>query len=115
MKLYTLEFEKPIVDLEQASEALHKQAAEQNIDLSPQIKAIEAKLEATRKHVFTNLTAWQRVQLARHPKRPYMLDYLERIADDFIELHGDRRFSDDRAIVGGMATINGSSAHLYEE
>ena len=107
MKLYTLEFEKPIVELEQALEALHKQATEQNIDLSAQIKAIEAKLEATRKHVFTNLTAWQRVQLARHPKRPYMLDYLQRIATDFIELHGDRRFSDDRAIVGGMATING--------
>ena len=107
MKLYTLEFEKPIVELEQALEALHKQAAEQNIDLSAQIKAIEAKLEATRKQVFTDLTAWQRVQLARHPKRPYTLDYLQRIAADFVELHGDRRFSDDRAIVGGMATING--------
>jgi acetyl-CoA carboxylase carboxyl transferase subunit alpha len=107
MKLYTLEFEKPIADLEQALEALHKQATEQNIDLSVQIKAIEAKLEATRKHVFTNLTAWQRVQLARHPKRPYTLDYLQRIATDFIELHGDRRFSDDRAMVGGLATING--------
>ena len=107
MKLYTLEFEKPIVELEQTLEALHKQATEQNIDLSVQIKAIEAKARGTRKQVFTNLTAWQRVQLARHPKRPYMLDYLQRIATDFIELHGDRRFSDDRAIVGGMATING--------
>jgi acetyl-CoA carboxylase carboxyl transferase subunit alpha len=107
MKLYTLEFEKPIVDLEQALEALHKQATEQNIDLSTQIKAIEAKLEATRKQVFTDLTAWQRVQLARHPKRPYMLDYLQRIAADFVELHGDRRFSDDRAMVGGLASING--------
>jgi len=107
MKLYTLEFEKPIAELEQALDALHKQATEQNIDLSVQIKAIEAKLDATRKQVFTNLTAWQRVQLARHPKRPYLLDYIQRIATDFIELHGDRRFSDDRAIVGGMATIDG--------
>ncbi|MGD0016885.1 MAG: acetyl-CoA carboxylase carboxyltransferase subunit alpha [Verrucomicrobiia bacterium] len=107
MKLYTLEFEKPIVELEQALEALHKQATEQNIDLSAQIKAIEAKLDVTKKQVFTDLTAWQRVQLARHPKRPYTLDYLQRIAADFVELHGDRRFSDDRAIVGGLATING--------
>jgi acetyl-CoA carboxylase carboxyl transferase subunit alpha len=106
MKLYTLEFEKPIMELEQTLEALQKQAAEQKIDLSAQIHAIEEKLEATKKEVFTNLTAWQRVQLARHPKRPYMLDYLQRIATDFIELHGDRRFADDHAIVGGLATID---------
>lgn len=107
MKIYTLDFEKPIAELEQTLEALRKQAVEQNIDLGPQIKAIEDKLEATKKDVFTNLTAWQRVQLARHPKRPYMLDYLQRIATGFIELHGDRRFADDRAIVGGLATIDG--------
>jgi acetyl-CoA carboxylase carboxyl transferase subunit alpha len=107
MKLYTLEFEKPIVELERALEALRKQATEQNIDLSAQINSIGAKLEATRKQVFTDLTAWQRVQLARHPKRPYTLDYFQRIAPGFVELHGDRRFSDDRALVGGLATING--------
>ena len=105
MRLYTLEFEKPIVDLEQTIESLRKQADEQKIDLSGQIKSIEEKLEVTRKKIFTNLTPWQRVQLARHPKRPYMLDYLQRFATGFIELHGDRRFSDDRAIVGGLATI----------
>ena len=105
MRLYTLEFEKPIVDLEQTIESLRKQAAEQNIDLSGQIKSIEAKLEATRKEIFTNLSPWQRVQLARHPKRPYMLDYLQRIASGFIELHGDRRFGDDHALIGGLATI----------
>lgn len=105
MRLFTLDFEKPIVELEQTIEALRKQADEQKIDLSAQIKAIEAKLDATRKEVFTNLTPWQRVQLARHPKRPYALDYIQRIATDYIELHGDRRFGDDHAIIGGLATI----------
>jgi acetyl-CoA carboxylase carboxyl transferase subunit alpha len=106
MKIYTLEFEKPITELEQTLEALRRQATEQKIDLSAQIHAIEEKLEATKKEVFTNLTPWQRVQLARHPKRPYMLDYLQRIATNFIELHGDRRFADDHAIVGGLAEID---------
>ncbi|MEI6085017.1 MAG: acetyl-CoA carboxylase carboxyltransferase subunit alpha [Verrucomicrobiota bacterium] len=106
MRLFTLEFEKPIVELEQTIEELRKQADEQKIDLSAQIKSIEEKLETTRKEVFTNLTPWQRVQLARHPKRPYMLDYLQRIASDFTELHGDRRFGDDHAIIGGFATID---------
>src|SRR5712671_3322201 len=105
MRLFTLDFEKPIVELEQTIESLRKQADEQKIDLSGQIKSIEEKLETTRKEIFTNLSPWQRVQLARHPKRPYMLDYLERIATEFIELHGDRRFGDDHAIVGGLATI----------
>ncbi len=106
MKIYTLEFEKPIMELEQTLEDLQKQATEQNIDLSAQIHSIEEKLEATKREVFTNLTPWQRVQLARHPKRPYMLDYLQRVATNFIELHGDRRFADDHAIVGGLATID---------
>ena len=106
MKIYTLEFEKPITELEQTLEDLKKQATEQNIDLSAQIHSIEEKLEATKREVFTHLTPWQRVQLARHPKRPYMLDYLQRVATDFIELHGDRRFADDHAIVGGLATID---------
>ncbi|MCG3149266.1 MAG: Acetyl-coenzyme A carboxylase carboxyl transferase subunit alpha [Verrucomicrobiae bacterium] len=107
MRLFTLDFEKPIVDLEETIAELRKQADEQKIDLSAQIKAIEEKLEKTRKEVFTNLTPWQRVQLARHPKRPYMLDFLQRIATDFTELHGDRRFGDDHAIIGGLATIDG--------
>ena len=106
MKIYTLEFGKPIAELEQTLESLKKQATEQKIDLSAQIHSIEEKLETTKKEIFTNLTPWQRVQLARHPKRPYMLDYLQRIATNFIELHVDRRFADDHAIVGGMATID---------
>jgi acetyl-CoA carboxylase carboxyl transferase subunit alpha len=105
MRLFTLEFEKPIVELEQTLESLRQQATDQNIDLSAQICSIEEKLEKTRKEIFTNLTPWQRVQLARHPKRPYALDYLQRIATDYLELHGDRRFGDDHAIIGGLATI----------
>ncbi len=107
MRIFTLDFEKPVVELEQTLDSLRKQAQEQKIDLSAQIKAIEEKLEATKKHIYTTLTPWQRVQLARHPRRPYTLDYLQRIATDFIELHGDRRFADDHAIVGGFATIEG--------
>ena len=105
MKLYTLDFEKPILELEETLKALRKQAEDQKIDLSAQITQIEQKLEAMRKETFTNLTPWQRVQLARHPRRPYMLDYLARIASNYIPLHGDRRFADDRAILGGLATI----------
>jgi acetyl-CoA carboxylase carboxyl transferase subunit alpha len=106
MKMFTLDFEKPIVELERILDDLRHQAQEQKIDLTAQISAIEDKLEATRKQVFTTLTPWQRVQLARHPKRPYMLDYIQRIATNFIELHGDRRYADDRAMVGGLATID---------
>ncbi len=105
MRIFTLEFEKPIVELEQTLEALRQQALDQKIDLTAQIKSIEDKLDATKKEIFTNLSAWQRVQLARHPKRPYMLDYIQRIASDFVELHGDRRYADDHAIIGGLATI----------
>jgi acetyl-CoA carboxylase carboxyl transferase subunit alpha len=112
MKLYTLEFEKPILELEQALDTLRKQAQEQKIDLSAQIRDIEAKLEATKKQIYTKLTPWQRVQLARHPKRPYTLDYVARICTNFIELHGDRRFGDDKAIVGGLATIENRKVML---
>jgi acetyl-CoA carboxylase carboxyl transferase subunit alpha len=103
MRIYTLEFEKPIAELEQTLAALQLQAQEQKIDLSPQIAAIEQKLETTKKEVFSSLSPWQRVQLARHPRRPYALDYIQRLTTGFIELHGDRRFADDHAIVGGPA------------
>jgi acetyl-CoA carboxylase carboxyl transferase subunit alpha len=106
MKYFTLDFEKPIVILEQTLADLRTQAQEQKIDLSAQITEIERKLEETRKTIFTSLSPWQRVQLARHPKRPYMLDYLQRISTDFVELHGDRLFADDRALIGGLATID---------
>jgi acetyl-CoA carboxylase carboxyl transferase subunit alpha len=105
MKLFTLEFERPIQELEETLRDLRGQSQEHQIDLSSQIREIEEKLESTKKEIFTHLSPWQRVQLARHPMRPYTLDYLQRLATDFVELHGDRRYADDRAIIGGMATI----------
>lgn len=106
MKLITLEFEKPIAELERKLTELKSSSTQQRVDLTEEIKAMELKIEETKKSIYSNLTAWQRVQLARHPNRPYTLDYVKMIFQDFIELHGDRRFSDDRAMVGGFAQID---------
>ncbi|MFA6561366.1 MAG: acetyl-CoA carboxylase carboxyltransferase subunit alpha [Verrucomicrobiia bacterium] len=106
-KLITYDFEKPILELERKLEELRRMATEQKVDLHDQIAEMEKTVEETKEDIYTHLSAWQRVQLARHPRRPYMLDYIAAIATDFIELHGDRRFSDDRAMVGGFATIDG--------
>lgn len=106
---HVLDFEKPIVELQQKLNELRKHPETHLPDLSidDEIALIEKKLEDTRRQVFTNLTAWQRVQLARHPKRPYSMDYLRMAFDEFHELHGDRLFSDDKAMVGGFAMIGG--------
>jgi acetyl-CoA carboxylase carboxyl transferase subunit alpha len=101
-----LDFEKPILELERKIEELKKFTSEKKIDLSSEIKKLEEKLKTVKKEVFENLTPWQRVQIARHPKRPYTLDYINRLMSDFIELHGDRYFGDDKAIVGGLAKID---------
>ncbi len=106
-KLITYDFEKPILELERKLDELRRMATEQKVDLHDQIAEMEKTVEETKERVYTHLSAWQRVQLARHPVRPYTLDYLNAIATDFIELHGDRRFSDDRAMVGGFATLDG--------
>ncbi len=102
-----LPFEKPIVDLEKKINEL-KAARSEGIDLSGEIKSVEKKLEKALKEIFNNLTPWQRVQVARHPARPYTLDYIQYLTQDFMELHGDRHFSDDRAIIAGFAKWNGS-------
>jgi acetyl-CoA carboxylase carboxyl transferase subunit alpha len=104
---YTLEFEKPLRDLGRQLEALHQLSIENNVDVSGEIAAIEEKIEATKKAIYSNLSAWQRVQIARHPKRPYSLDFIKRIFTGFQEYHGDRCFGDDRAIVGGTAFLDG--------
>ncbi len=108
MKNY-LEFEKPIVELQRKLDDLrqHPEAASLGLSIEEEISRIEHKLEETRREVFQNLTAWQRVQLARHPRRPYTLDYIRTVLTDFEELHGDRAFADDRAIVGGFAKLEG--------
>lgn len=102
-----LEFEKPIVELETKISELKKFTSEENIDLSEEITTLTERLETLREEVFTNLSSWQKVQLSRHPDRPYTLDYIDMITDDFVEIHGDRHFGDDQALITGMATIGG--------
>jgi acetyl-CoA carboxylase carboxyl transferase subunit alpha len=112
---YLLEFEKPLRELEKQLEALHQQSLENNIDMSAELATIEAKIEATKRDIYENLTPWQRVQVARHPKRPYALDYVAALCSDFQELHGDRQFRDDRALVGGTAFFEGRSVMIIAQ
>lgn len=107
-----LDFEKPIFELEKKIEELKKLDIGDNKVLAPEIQRLEAKVEELRESIFQNLTRWQRVQLARHPDRPYTLDYIYKITERFMELHGDRSFGDDKAIVGGLGTINGHSVMI---
>jgi acetyl-CoA carboxylase carboxyl transferase subunit alpha len=102
---YYLEFEKPIEELELKIEELKRLSDGKEIDISGEIKRLEKKAKELRLGIFSTLTPWQKILVARHPDRPYTLDYINLITDDFIELHGDRRFSDDPSIVGGMAKI----------
>lgn len=100
-----LDFERPIIELEQKIAEMRKYA--DNLDIADEITTLEKKVDQLRESIFTNLTRWQRVQLARHPDRPYTLDYIQLILDDFVELHGDRHFGDDKAIVAGFGRLNG--------
>ncbi len=113
--VYLLEFEKPLRELEKQLEALHQQSLENNIDMSSELATMEAKIEATRRDIYTNLTPWQRVQVARHPKRPYALDYISALCVDFQELHGDRQFNDDRALIGGTAFFEGRAIMIVAQ
>ena len=107
-----LEFEKPISELEAKVNELLNLSNSNEINVDDEIAVLNKKLEATKKKVYENLTPWQRVQLARHANRPYTLDYVERIFTDFLPLHGDRRFADDGALVGGFAKIDGQSVMI---
>jgi len=102
-----LSFEKPIADLEKKIQELKNFTSTKKVDLTSEIKRLEEKLGVLRQDIYGNLTAWQRVQIARHPKRPYTLDYIGMIMTDFIELHGDRCFADDLALITGLAKIGG--------
>ena len=102
-----LEFEKPVSELEAKVNELINLSNTNQIDVDDAIAALTKKLEVTKREVYNNLTPWQRVQLARHTNRPYTLDYIERIFTDYLPLHGDRRFADDGALVGGFAKIDG--------
>ncbi len=107
--VYTLEFEKPLQELERQIDELRKVGAEQKIEVGGEITSLQERLETMRGDIYTNLTPIQRVMVARHPRRPYTLDYLSTIFTDFIELHGDRLYRDDPAIVGGWARLAGAS------
>src|SRR5262245_23458516 len=104
---HQLDFEKPSAELQRKLEELtaHREAHDIGVNFDEEIARIEKKIAQTRRQIFSNLTAWQRVQLARHPKRPFTLDYLETTFSEFQELHGDRLFAEDRAIVGGFARL----------
>ena len=102
-----LEFEKPIVNLERQLAELRDRAADSDLDMTSEMKRIEDKLTKLKGEVYRNLSPWQRVQIARHTQRPYMLDYVEHSFDDFLELHGDRHIGEDEAMPGGFARLEG--------
>lgn len=106
---YVLEFEKPLRELVRQLEELRQRSLETNADVSHEVRAIERKIDSARRDIYSNLTPWQKVQIARHPKRPYALDYISAICEDFQEFHGDRQYNDDRAIIGGTAFFNGEA------
>ena len=103
---YVLSFEKPLQEMEERIEATKRTALERGIDMSKEIEGLEAKLEKAAADFYKNLTRWQRVQMARHPERPYTLDYVERITSSWFEMHGDRHYADDKAVVGALAEID---------
>ena len=105
---YYLEFEKPIEELELKIEEMKRISDGKDVNLSGEIKKLEKKVKDLRTDIFSKLTPWQKTLLARHPDRPYTLDYINLITEEFLELHGDRRFADDKAIIGGLARIKGT-------
>lgn len=106
------DFEKPIQDLEDQLAELAKVHEKGKVDMSAKITELEQKILETKKEIYSNLNGWQRVQISRHPDRPYTLDYVENCFENFIELHGDRTVKDDKAMVGGLATFNGQSVMI---
>ncbi len=106
---YYLEFEKEIKTMENKIEELEKFSTEKEIDLSSEITKLKTDLDKKMESIYKNLSAWQKTQVARHPERPYTLDYIKYIVSDFVELHGDRLFKDDHAIIGGIGNIDGQN------
>lgn len=107
-----LDFEQPIAELENKIEELKKLSNVSDGVLDKEIESLNKRVDKLRSSIFENLTRWQRVQLARHPDRPYTLDYIDKITENFVEIHGDRYHADDKAIVGGFATIDGQSVMI---
>lgn len=113
--VYVLEFEKPLRELARQLDELRQRSIETNVDVTAEIRAIEKKIEATRREIYSRLTPWQKVQIARHPRRPYALDYVRLLFEDFQELHGDRQFKDDQALIGGTAFFNGDAVMIVAQ
>jgi len=105
MEKYVLEFERPLIELEKKIQEMKDYSLNEDLEVSEEITKLEKKAQKVRRDIYSKLTRWQRVQLARHPQRPYTLDYIEKITNYFVELHGDRSFRDDPAIVAGIAEI----------
>jgi acetyl-CoA carboxylase carboxyl transferase subunit alpha len=104
-----LDFEKPVVELEQKIEQLRQSAHAADVNVTREVESLERQADEMRRQIFSSLSRYQRVQLARHPRRPYLLDYVRRLTEGFIELHGDRGFADDPAIVGGFGWFGGQA------
>lgn len=104
-----LDFEQPLEKLYEQLEKVRQVAEEGVVDMDSTIKELESRIKSTRKEIYANLTGWQKVQLSRHPERPYTLYYIEQMCRKFVELHGDRKFGDDKAIVGGIGNMDGQS------
>jgi acetyl-CoA carboxylase carboxyl transferase subunit alpha len=105
----TFDFEKPLADLQQQIDKIKQVEEKTKVDMSATLNELQDKFEETKRQVYTNLSGWQKVQISRHPDRPYTLQYIEMICDDFIELHGDRNFGDDKAIIGGWGSVGGQT------
>ncbi len=105
----SFDFERPIVDLEKKIEELSEQAKTDGLDLDGEVQRLQARVEDQRQKIYSNLTSWQKVQISRHPNRPYAMDYIDRILTDFYELHGDRHYGDDASMLGGPARLEGDS------
>src|SRR4051812_9302324 len=112
---YVLEFEKPLRELVRQLDELRQRSIETNVDVAREIHAIEKKIETMRREIYSSLSTWQKVLIARHPKRPYALDYIGAICEDFQEYHGDRQFNDDRSLIGGTAFFNGDAVMIVAQ
>ncbi len=108
----SFDFEKPLADLIQQIEKVKQISEKTKVDMSATLAELEEKVQSTRNELYNHLTGWQKVQMSRHPERPQTLDYIQYICDDFIELHGDRTVKDDKAIIGGFATIQGQTVMM---
>lgn len=104
-----LDFEKPIVELEEKLNEMVQLGTDSDVDMKSAIKELEDKIAKLKKDTYKSLTGWEKVQLSRHPERPYMLDYIENVCDEFIEIHGDRQVKDDKAMVGGFGQVDGQT------